>query len=219
MHEISDKNNIVCAGVVLIMKNLLLYFILTSLGFLLTGCDSAQPQSELAKEESSSPTDGHSIVQIETNYGLIWIELFDDKTPKTVQNFIHYVQQDFYDDTLIHQILPGFIVQGGLFDSHFQAKSADQPIINESQQAPKHTRGTVAMMRGNNPNSATSEFFINLKDNASFDIPNGYAVFGKVIKGMEVLDKISTLHTCSRGPYYDDAPCDPVVIKKVVAMS
>lgn len=200
------------------MKNILILIQGLVFCIILMGCDETPTSSTSLEQDIIHPAN-HSVVQIETNYGPIWVELFDDLTPKTVENFIQYVKEDFYDDTLIHQVLPGFIIQAGLYDKEFRAKIGHESISNEALLSPKHTRGTVAMMRGNQPDSAATEFFINLKDNELFDIHNGYAVFGKVIKGMEILDKISALATCGRGPFFDDAPCEPVVIQKVVAMS
>ncbi|HLF67454.1 MAG TPA: peptidylprolyl isomerase [Gammaproteobacteria bacterium] len=157
--------------------------------------------------------------EIDTNYGAILIELFDDLTPETVDNFTQYVKEEFYNDTVVHQVLPGFIIQAGSYDHDFKPKETHAPIHNEASRAPHHTRGTIAMMRNNDPNSATSEFFINLDNNELFDIPNGYAVFGQVVRGFDVLEKISELETCGKGPFYDDVPCQPVVIEKVVRVS
>ncbi|MGA2655256.1 MAG: peptidylprolyl isomerase [Gammaproteobacteria bacterium] len=199
------------------MKNLLKIVLGLVLGSVLVGCDNS-PSSETPADKKIIQAANHSVVQIKTNQGDIWVELYDDITPNTVANFIHYVEEDFYKDTVIHQVLPGFIIQAGSYDKEFQQKAVHAPISNEATIAPKHTRGTIAMMRGNHPDSATSEFFINLKDNALFDIHNGYAVFGRVIKGMEVLDKISKFDTCAQEPFYDDVPCDLVVIHKVIEM-
>ncbi len=200
------------------MKNILkagLGFILVSV---LVGCDNSPSESSQVPQNLIQSAN-HSVIQIETNHGSIWIELFDDLTPKTVDNFIQYVEEDFYNNTVIHQVFPNFIIQGGSFDTQLLAKTSHETIINEAAAAPKHKRGTIAMMRGNHPDSATSEFFINLKDNELFDIKNGYAVFGQVIKGMEVLDKISTIKTCAQDPFYDDVPCESVIIKNIVEMS
>ncbi len=170
-----------------------------------------EPQSPSVSSSSTRP-----IYEIQTNVGSIVIELFNDMTPQTVENFTQYVHEAFYDDTQVHQVLPGFIIQAGSYDSNFKAKETHAPIHNEASLSPHHTRGTIAMMRSNDPDSATSEFFINLDNNELFDIPNGYTVFGKVIHGFDVLEKISGLPTCARGPYYDDVPCQPVLIQKVV---
>ncbi len=199
------------------MKNILISY-LVLLSIVLVGCDNSPSTSSLP-EQNIIHAANHSLVQIETNHGLILVELFDDLTPQTVNNFIQYVEEDFYSNTLVHQVLPGFIIQAGSYDTQFHQKPVHETISNEALLAPKHTRGTVAMMRGNHPDSATSEFFINLKDNELFDIHNGYAVFGQVIKGMEVLDKISSMTTCARGPFHDDAPCEDVIIQKVIHMS
>lgn len=199
------------------MKNLLKIVLGLTIISVLLGCDN-NPSNNAQTEQKIIQSANHSVVQIQTNQGNIWVELYDDITPKTVENFILYVKEEFYNDTVIHQALPGFIIQAGSYDKAYQQKTAHSPIVNEASVGLSHTRGTVAMMRGNHPDSATSEFFINLKDNALFDIQNGYAVFGKVVQGMEVLDKISKLDTCAQGPFYDDVPCDLVVIEKVIEM-
>lgn len=196
------------------MKNILIWTFGLLFSTQLMGCDNS-PSGQTPSEQNIIHAANHSLVEISTNYGSILVELFDDLTPHTVDNFIQYVEEDFYDDTLIHQVLPGFIIQAGVFDHDFEMKNMHESISNEATSAFKHTRGTVAMMRGNHPDSATSEFFINLQDNELFDIPNGYAVFGQVIQGMDVVDRISTLDTCSRGPFFDDVPCEPVLIHKV----
>lgn len=209
MFFVSDKNNMI--------KILLKSFLGLTLSIALLGCDN-QPSSDTNAEKIIHAAN-HSVIQIETNYGLIWVELFQDKTPKTVANFITYVKNDFYNNTLVHQVSPGFIIQAGSYDQQYQIKPTHNAISNEAAQGLKHTRGTIAMMRGHHPDSATSEFFINLKDNELFDIRNGYAVFGKVIRGMEILDKISNVSTCKRGPFYEDAPCEPIIIQQVIEMS
>jgi cyclophilin family peptidyl-prolyl cis-trans isomerase len=200
------------------MKNILKGTLGLVLVSILAGCDNSPSESSQSEQNIIQPAN-HSVIQIETNHGSIWIELFDDLTPKTVDNFIQYVEEDFYNNTVIHQVFPNFIIQGGSFDTELQAKASHETIINEASSAPTHKRGTIAMMRGNHPDSATSEFFINLKDNEMFDIKNGYAVFGQVIKGMEVLDKISAIKTCAKEPFYDDVPCESVIIKNIIEMS
>jgi cyclophilin family peptidyl-prolyl cis-trans isomerase len=200
------------------IKNLAIFLLGLCSSLMLIGCQNGENHTEIPDDDIAMH-EGRSIVAIETNYGPITVELFNDLTPKTVDNFIQYLREDFYNETQVHQILPGFIIQAGLFDLNFKAKTTHEPINNEANIAPSHKRGTVAMMRNHDPNSATSEFFINLNDNTLFDIPNGYAVFGHVIQGFDVLEKISTLPTCSRAPFYADVPCDAVMIEKVVEMS
>lgn len=197
------------------MKNLVICLQWLCCSLFLLGCHSDGNTGDTPKE-TSNVSDGRSIIEIDTNYGPIWVELFDDLAPQTVENFIQYVEEDFYDHTLVHQVLPGFIIQAGLFDEDFNPKPTHAPIMNEANAKTHHARGTIAMMRSNNPHSATSEFFINLKDNALFDIPHGYAVFGQVIEGFDVLEKISAIPTCSAGPFYEDVPCQPVLIEKVI---
>jgi len=199
------------------VKNILKLALGLVFSSILMGCDNS-PSNETQSQQNIIQAANHSVIEIKTNHGAIWVELFDDVTPKTVANFIRYVKEDFYNNTVIHQVLPGFIIQAGYYDSQFQTKPLHTAIQNEAVSAPTHTRGTIAMMRGHHPDSATSEFFINLKDNALFDIHNGYAVFGKVIKGMEVLDKISTFETCAHEPFYDDVPCESIIIQKISLM-
>lgn len=154
-------------------------------------------------------------VKIETNYGNIVIELYPEKAPLTVANFKKYVKDDFYSDTIFHRIIDGFMIQGGGFDaSSGEEKETYAPIKLESKNGLKNDRGTIAMARTMVPDSATSQFFINTKDNDFLNYgyrDEGYAVFGKVISGMEVVDKISKVQTDS-----DDKPLKDVIIKKVV---
>jgi peptidyl-prolyl cis-trans isomerase A (cyclophilin A) len=158
------------------------------------------------------------VVLIETTMGNIKLELYPDKAPKTVENFLAYANSGFYTDTIFHRVIPGFMIQGGGFTKSMDQKQAKAPIALESQNGLKNVRGAIAMARTSDPNSATSQFFINVKDNANLDYPkpdgNGYAVFGKVLEGMDVADKIVGVATTEKGPYRD-VPVDPIVIKSV----
>ncbi len=153
-------------------------------------------------------------VKIETNYWNIVLELYPDKAPVTVENFENYVKQGFYDGTIFHRVIDGFMIQGGGIDAKTGAeKNTDPPIKLESDNGLKNERGTIAMARTNEPNSATSQFFINTVDNDFLNYgtrDQGYAVFGKVIEGMDVVDKISKVKTDS-----NDNPITQVVIEKV----
>jgi cyclophilin family peptidyl-prolyl cis-trans isomerase len=158
------------------------------------------------------------IVRLETSMGNIDIELNQEKAPVSVANFLEYVDKGHYNGTIFHRVIPNFMVQGGGFDDTMTQKPTGQGIKNEWQNGLKNTRGTVAMARlGGNPDSATAQFFINVVDNASLDRAQpdgaGYAVFGKVIEGMDIADAIRRVPTATKGPHRD-VPVDAVVIKK-----
>lgn len=158
-------------------------------------------------------------VKIETNMGAFTVELNEKAAPKTVANFLAYVKSGFYKNTLFHRVIPNFMIQGGGFTSGMDEKDTRAPIPIESRNGLSNARGTIAMARTNDPNSATSQFFINVKDNhflnanASRD-GYGYTVFGKVIDGMNTVDAIARVKTHSVG-YFDDVPIRDVVIKKM----
>ncbi len=168
-------------------------------------------------------------VDVRTNLGTIRLELYPAKAPLTVQNFLHYVRDGHYDGTIFHRVIDGFMIQGGGFDQQFRQKPTDKPIPNEAEAGVKaglkNVTGTIAMARTANPDSATAQFFINVADNASLDWGDprgdghGYAVFGKVVSGMETVAKIAKLPTAAGGPFPRDVPRQAVVIEsmKVVA--
>jgi cyclophilin family peptidyl-prolyl cis-trans isomerase len=158
-------------------------------------------------------------VTLETNYGNIVLELDAKKAPRTVANFLQYAREGFYDGTIFHRVIADFMIQGGGFTEDFKQKPTRPPIANEAINGLKNTRGSIAMARTSDPHSATSQFFINVKDNSALDYPGrdgfGYAVFGKVIEGMDVVDKIRQVPTGVGGPGMKDVPKEPVIIKKV----
>ena len=157
------------------------------------------------------------IVVIDTSLGEITLELYPDKAPITVENFLKYVDEGFYDNLIFHRVMPGFMVQGGGMTDQMVEKSAGKhgPIKNESSNSLSNERGTVAMARTNDPNSATCQFFINHVDNAKLDtLGGGYTVFGKVIDGLDVVDKIAKVSTTTRGPH-ENVPIKHVYIKSV----
>jgi cyclophilin family peptidyl-prolyl cis-trans isomerase len=175
----------------------------------------ATAQEGTAKKEAPASTNPR--VTLETTLGTIVLELFPDKAPKTVENFLGYAESGFYEGTLFHRVIPGFMIQGGGFSGDFQQKETRAPVENESDNGLSNTRGTVAMARTSDPHSATSQFFINVVDNPSLNHSSrgwGYTVFGKVVKGMDVADAISKVPTTRRGPM-SDVPREPVVIDKV----
>jgi peptidyl-prolyl cis-trans isomerase A (cyclophilin A) len=155
-------------------------------------------------------------VALETSQGRIVIELAPKEAPKTVDNFLAYVKAGHYDGTVFHRVIPTFMIQGGGFSADMSERPTRAPIPLESQNGLKNERGSVAMARRGDPNSATSQFFINVVDNPRLDYPNpdgnGYAVFGKVVEGMDVVDKIKEVPTATRGPH-QNVPVTPVTIK------
>ncbi len=159
-------------------------------------------------------------VLMSTSMGDIELELYPDKAPETVKNFLDYVNSGYYNGLIFHRVINGFMIQGGGFDESMKEKAAKTPIANEADNGLKNERGTIAMARTNDPHSATSQFFINHKTNSFLNYKAkttagwGYAVFGKVIKGMETVDKIASVQTGNKG-FYQDVPLENVVIKSV----
>jgi peptidyl-prolyl cis-trans isomerase B (cyclophilin B) len=146
---------------------------------------------------------------METSIGNITIELWPDRAPGTVENFLRYVDEGFYNGTIFHRVIKGFVIQGGGFTTDMKAKKTHDPIKNEASLEAKNDRGSIAMARTGEIDSATSQFFINLVNNGSLNHRDetargyGYAVFGKVVKGMDVVDEIARVKTVTRGPYRD----------------
>jgi cyclophilin family peptidyl-prolyl cis-trans isomerase len=157
-------------------------------------------------------------VTLHTTLGDIVLELDDERAPQTVKNFLTYVEAGFYDDTLFHRVIDGFMIQGGGFDKNYQRKSTRAPVSNEAYNGLRNQRYTIAMARTTAPHSATSQFFINSEDNDNLDHTNttqrgwGYAVFGRVVEGKDVVDAISQVRTGPGGPFSRDVPLEPVVI-------
>ena len=168
----------------------------------------------------SSAAKERSLVKMETSMGDIVIELFPDKAPKTVANFLRYVNDGAYDGTIFHRVIATFMIQGGGFDPDMRARPTQKPIPNEANNGLKNERYTIAMARTDNPHSASNQFFINVAGNSFLDYQSsqspqtwGYAVFGKVVDGMNVVDAIRRVPTGNRG-MHQDVPRDPVVINK-----
>jgi peptidyl-prolyl cis-trans isomerase A (cyclophilin A) len=155
-------------------------------------------------------------VQFKTSAGNFVVELNPKAAPKTVENFLQYVNSGFYNGTIFHRVIGNFMIQGGGFTPDMNEKPTRAPIPIESRNGLKNVTGAIAMARTSNPNSATAQFFINVKDNASLDYPNpdgyGYAVFGKVVSGMDTVEKIKGVATTRKG-MYQDVPATPVVIE------
>ena len=162
-------------------------------------------------------------VQMETTMGDMVIELDTESAPISVKNFLEYAENGTYEGTIFHRVIKGFMVQGGGMDKNMESKPNNDPIINEGSNGLKNDRGTLAMARTSDPDSATNQFFINHKDNDFLNYAGptpdkiGYAVFGRVTDGMEVVDAIAEVKTTSKG-YYDDVPAEPVEILSVTVM-
>ncbi|HIW01461.1 MAG TPA: peptidyl-prolyl cis-trans isomerase [Candidatus Desulfovibrio intestinipullorum] len=160
------------------------------------------------------------IVQIETNMGNIVLRLDERRAPITVANFLQYVRSGFYDGTIFHRVIKGFMIQGGGLTPELREKTAHAPIKNEASVSLRNRKYTIAMARTSAPNSATCQFFINTKDNRGLDPDRaqdgvGYAVFGRVIQGREVVDRIESVDVSNKHPFYKDVPVKPVIIKSV----
>ncbi|HEY2969411.1 MAG TPA: peptidylprolyl isomerase [Casimicrobiaceae bacterium] len=166
-------------------------------------------------------------VDFDTTAGKIRIELYPEAAPKTVENFLGYVQAKQYDGTQFHRVIPGFMIQGGGYTADFKEKPTKAPVRNEAEQSSKagllNAPGTVAMARTNDPHSATAQFFINVADNKSLNFPSrdgfGYTVFGKVIGGMDLVEKIAKAPTAAGGPFPKDVPAERVVIKSATIVA
>ncbi|MGH8726747.1 MAG: peptidylprolyl isomerase [Burkholderiales bacterium] len=160
-----------------------------------------------------------SQVKLQTNHGAFTLELDAEKAPATVENFLNYVKNGFYVNTLFHRVIDNFMIQGGGFEAGMRHKATTAPVRNEADNGLKNDAYTIAMARTSDPHSATSQFFINVKNNASLDFKAanaqgyGYCVFGKVVDGADVVDKIRKVKTGSRGGH-QDVPVDDVIIQK-----
>ena len=161
------------------------------------------------------------LVELKTSKGDLVVELYADQAPKSAENFLRYVKDGHYDGTIFHRVIDGFMVQGGGFDAALQQKPTRVPIENEASNGLKNEAGTLAMARTSDPHSATAQFFINLVPNPFLDAPGsdgwGYAVFGRVVKGMEVVGAIGKVATRTVGPY-QKVPVEPVVIRSARAL-
>ncbi|MFM0474435.1 peptidylprolyl isomerase [Paraburkholderia strydomiana] len=161
------------------------------------------------------------MVELHTNHGVIKLELDAEKAPKSVENFLNYVKAGHYDNTVFHRVIDGFMIQGGGFEPGMKQKPTAEPINNEANNGLKNVNGSVAMARTNDPHSATAQFFINVNDNDFLNHSSltpqgwGYAVFGKVVEGMDIVEKIKKVKTGSKG-FHQDVPVDDVVIEKAV---
>ncbi len=187
-----------------------------ALGFVLMSFGAASAQEKPKK---------NPVVLMKTTSGDISIELYPDKAPETVKNFLWYVDNKFYDGLIFHRVISNFMIQGGGFTKEMAKKEPQAPIKNEADNGLSNVKGTIAMARTGEPHSASSQFYINVKDNTALDFKNkdsqqgwGYCVFGKVIDGMATVDKIRQVPTTSKMGY-NDVPVDPVVITSVTRLT
>ncbi len=161
------------------------------------------------------------MVTLKTNFGDITLELFEDKAPKTVANFLSYVEDGFFDNTIFHRVINNFMIQGGGFTPDMEQKDTKAPIENEADNGVANEVGTIAMARTQDPHSATAQFFINVNNNDFLNHSGksvngwGYCAFGKVVEGMDVVEKIKAVKTGNSG-YHQDVPVEPVIIEKAV---
>jgi cyclophilin family peptidyl-prolyl cis-trans isomerase len=186
------------------------------IGLFLTVCLVSVTIDGAAQEKKG----GNPMVEVKTNLGKFTIELYKKEAPITVENFLNYVDKKYYDGTIFHRVIPEFVIQGGGFTPEMMKKATAPPIENEATNGLKNLKYTLSMARTTVVNSATSQFFVNLKDNPPLDHKStavnefGYAVFGKVIEGTEVIDKIAAVKTTTKGSYAN-VPVKPIVMKTV----
>lgn len=171
------------------------------------------------------PATANPKVAITTSMGTFEVELFPQQAPNSVENFLRYVDEGFYSDTIFHRVISNFMIQGGGFTSSYQQKSTHKPVTNEADNGLKNTIGTLAMARTSDPHSATSQFFVNVTDNDFLDFREktprawGYAVFGRVTKGMNIIQQIKQVPTGAGGPFRTDAPKTQVVIQSATRIN
>lgn len=181
---------------------------------------TARVQAPPLQAPAPTPAPGNPVVVVSTSMGDITIELFKDRAPVSVENFLQYVADGFYEGTIFHRVKPGYVIQGGGYTPEMVERTTRPPIQNEATNGLRNTRGTVAMARMRALRSATAQWYINLANNTALDHRGyspedfGYAVFGRVLEGMNVVDKIAATPTAMNGPH-DDVPVTPVVITKV----
>jgi cyclophilin family peptidyl-prolyl cis-trans isomerase len=176
------------------------------------------PPADASAAVAKAAANGPLFVQVTTNQGNFTIELLSERAPLTVAQFLRNVDSGFYSGTIFHRVIPNFIIQGGGFDTSYKAKPISTKVFNESGNGLTNQRGTVGMARSSEPHSGDAQFYVNLFDNAALD-PNpnrwGYAVFGKIRQGMDVVDKIGNVATGVKAPFKEDAPLQPVIIEKI----
>jgi len=214
------------------MKKIAIITALTLSVAIFVGCNGKTTDSGPSAEKESKSTSPKTkpaatpklsakpVVMIETSMGTIKAELWFSKAPSTVKNFLKYTSEKYYDGLIFHRVIKGFMIQGGGFSPDMKEKKTHPPVMNEARSDTPNSRGTLAMARTSMIHSATSQFFINHKDNLALNHRDnssrgfGYCVFGKVIEGMDVVDAIASVKTATKGPY-GDVPAEPVIIKSV----
>ena len=186
----------------------------------ISGCGASEPGKQTVSTAPAAGQPANPRVLIETSKGNITVEVFPTQAPQSAGNFLNYVKTGFYDGLVFHRVIPGFMVQGGGMTANMAEKPKNAPIRNEADNGLKNLRGTLAMARTGEPHSASSQFFINVADNAFLNHRGksfegwGYAVFGQVVDGMEVVDAIVAVPRGNRGPH-GDVPVEPIVMKRV----
>jgi len=200
------------------MKQLVLIAGLISMAFLSPSFAAETSPAAAAKADKTATPAASPQVQVVTSLGNFTIELNAERAPLTVAHFLKYVDQGQYSGTIFHRVVANFVIQGGGFDTSYKLKPAPSKVVNESGNGLSNTRGTVGMARSAAPHGADAQFYVNLFDNAALDPSQtrwGYAVFGKVIQGMDVVDRIGNLATGKVGPFNEDAPLKQVVIERI----
>jgi peptidylprolyl isomerase/peptidyl-prolyl cis-trans isomerase B (cyclophilin B) len=198
-----------------------LFLLALTLG--MSGCGASEPGKQTVSTAPAAGQPANPRVLIETSKGNITVEVFANNAPKSAANFLNYVKSGFYDGLAFHRVIPGFMIQTGGMTPDMSEKPKGAPIQNEADNGLKNLRGTLAMARMGDPNSASSQFFINVADNAFLNHRGksfegwGYAVFGQVVDGMNVVDAIVAVPRGSHGPY-DDVPVDPIVMTRVTLL-
>lgn len=195
------------------MKHLLLV-----LGLLCSTLAGAAAPEKASSGTAAAASTAPVAVQVVTSMGTFTIELNPERAPLTVAQFLKYVDQGHYAGTIFHRVIPNFVIQGGGFDANYKLKGAPTKVVNESGNGLSNQRGTVGLARPGDPHGGDCQFYVNISDNAALD-PNqtrwGYAIFGRVTQGMEVVDKIGNVTTGSKGPLKEDVPLTPVLIEKI----
>lgn len=205
-----------------LLRSLVLLAALAGLAPVAGAAEPAKPAPAEAAP-ATQPADGPPThVRFETNMGSFTVELAASRAPLTVANFINYVRSGYYTGAIFHRVIANFVVQGGGFDEKLQPKNAATTVPNESGNGLSNKRGTVGLARGESPHSGNAQFYVNLTDNDDLDptpLRWGYTVFGKIVEGFDVVERMGHVPTGSMGPFTRDAPIDPIVIKKAELLS
>jgi len=200
------------------MKQLILSVAVLAAALSSSGNAADPPSAAAAAPVKPAAATASPQVQVVTSLGSFTIELNTERAPLTVAQFLKYVDQGFYSGTIFHRAIPNFVIQGGGYDADYKLKGNPTKVVNESGNGLTNQRGTVGLARPPEPHAGDVQFYVNLNDNAALD-PNqarwGYAVFGKVVQGMDVVDQIANVPTGAKGPFKEDAPVNPVVIERI----